>query len=65
MGPCTRASETLQPSSISEVENAFREQITSLVNAGVDGIILETFSKLDELNLALKAVMFHRLIYCY
>jgi homocysteine S-methyltransferase len=55
VGPCTRASETLQPSSISEVENAFREQITSLVNAGVDGIILETFSKLDELNLALKA----------
>jgi len=55
VGPCTKSSEILQSASINEVQEAFKEQIASLVKAGVDGIILETFSKLDELDLAIKA----------
>ncbi len=35
--------------------DAFVEQITSLVDAGVDGIILETFSQMDDMEIALKA----------
>ncbi len=38
-----------------EVTEAFREQITVLVGAGVDLIIAETFTHLDELILAIKA----------
>ncbi len=35
--------------------NAFAEQITALVDAGVDGIMLETFSHMDDMEIALKA----------
>jgi len=38
------------------VERAFAEQIDALLDAGVDGILLETFYDLDELLLALRLV---------
>ncbi|MBD3315608.1 MAG: bifunctional homocysteine S-methyltransferase/methylenetetrahydrofolate reductase, partial [Chitinivibrionales bacterium] len=56
VGPCTYASETLSPENTAEVQQAFREQIDALLEAGVDCIMLETFTKLDELVLALQAV---------
>jgi methionine synthase I (cobalamin-dependent) len=38
-----------------EAREAFREQVASLVSAGVDGILLETFSRLREIGEALAA----------
>jgi methionine synthase I (cobalamin-dependent) len=38
-----------------EARDAFREQMLSLVNAGVDAILLETFSDLQEIGEALRA----------
>jgi homocysteine S-methyltransferase len=40
----------------SAIERAFAEQIDALLEAGVDGILLETFYDLDELLLALRLV---------
>ncbi len=41
---------------LSEVEGAYREQIGALIDAGVDLVILETFTYLEEMLLALGAV---------
>jgi homocysteine S-methyltransferase len=41
---------------LSAIERAFAEQIDALLEAGVDGILLETFYDLDELLLALRLV---------
>jgi methionine synthase / methylenetetrahydrofolate reductase(NADPH) len=40
----------------SEVENALREQIGFLLDSPVDGLLLETFYDLEELQLALKII---------
>jgi len=39
----------------SDVVNAFREQAAALVNAGADGIIIETQTALEELEIAIAA----------
>lgn len=39
-----------------DIEKAFRDQVKGLVDGGVDLIIVETFSSLDEILLAIKAV---------
>lgn len=39
-----------------DIENAFRDQVTGLVEGGVDLIIVETFSSLDEILIAIRAV---------
>jgi homocysteine S-methyltransferase len=41
---------------LADIERAFAEQIDALLEAGVDGILLETFYDLDELLLALRLV---------
>jgi homocysteine S-methyltransferase len=56
VGPCTHAAETMSAGSAAEVREVFGEQIGILVEAGVDCIMLETFSKLDELALALEVI---------
>jgi methionine synthase I (cobalamin-dependent) len=42
--------------SSTEVEFDLQQQIEALLDAGADGIILETFSDMSEMNLALKLV---------
>ncbi len=42
-----------EQSAVSEIEEAFREQISALAEGGVDVLMLETFSWLDELLLAI------------
>ncbi|WP_051045243.1 bifunctional homocysteine S-methyltransferase/methylenetetrahydrofolate reductase [Halalkalibacterium ligniniphilum] len=42
----------LEAVSIREVEEAFSEQLNALLEAGVDGILLETFYDLDEAKMA-------------
>jgi methionine synthase I (cobalamin-dependent) len=44
------------PLTEAEAEAVFREQVEALVEAGVDGIVLETFSALEEVGAALRAV---------
>ncbi|MCC6859781.1 MAG: bifunctional homocysteine S-methyltransferase/methylenetetrahydrofolate reductase [Bryobacterales bacterium] len=50
IGPLGVHIEPLGPTSTSEARAAFREQASVLVEAGVDLLILETFTNLDELR---------------
>ena len=52
IGPCTRSTQALAPDSLEGVRAAFAEQMEVLAREGVDALVLETFSKLDELLLA-------------
>jgi len=55
VGPVTRPFETeLQPNK-GELEGIFTEQITALVQGGVDLIVLETFADVEELLIAFDA----------
>lgn len=55
VGPLGLHIEPLGPTSFEEARAYFREQIEVLVRAGVDLVILETFSDLNELQEAVKA----------
>ncbi len=52
VGPCTHSGQLLTPEREAEVAEAFREQIGVLAEAGVDLLVLETFSDLREAELA-------------
>jgi homocysteine S-methyltransferase len=45
--------------SLSEIEHDFEQQIAVLLDSGVDGILLETFFDLEELQLALRTARRH------
>ena len=49
IGPITRPYESKEQLSLSEIHTIFREQISALVSAGVDLLIFETFSNVNEL----------------
>ena len=55
IGPLSVRIEPLGPTSFAEARGCFREQIDALLEAGVDLLILETFSNLDELREAIFA----------
>jgi len=55
VGPLGQHIEPLGPISFAEARSIFREQIETLTEAGVDLLILETFSNLDELREAIFA----------
>src|SRR6202165_1048379 len=55
MGPLGIRIEPLGPTSFAEARQVFREQADSLVEAGVDLLILETFTNLDEIREAIFA----------
>jgi homocysteine S-methyltransferase len=55
VGPLGVRIEPLGPTSFAEARGYFAEQIESLVEAGVDLLILETFGNLDELREAVLA----------
>ncbi len=60
VGPCTTAVQAWTERKVSEeVAAAFGEQIDALVDAGVDAILLETFSNLHEIELAVEAASRH------
>ncbi len=52
VGPCLRAGQMLSNEHRQEVIDAFGECTTALVEGGVDCILLETFSNVEELLLA-------------
>ncbi len=56
MGPIGNAASGLGAISPKEASLAFAEQASVLASGGVDFIILETFSMIDELTLAVKSV---------
>ncbi|MBV8571694.1 MAG: homocysteine S-methyltransferase family protein, partial [Acidobacteriaceae bacterium] len=55
IGPLGTQIEPLGPMSFAEARDTFREQAESLLRAGADLIILETFYELDELREAILA----------
>src|SRR5215470_16735883 len=55
VGPLGVRIEPLGKTSFEEARNAFREQITALVEGGVDLLILETFGYIEELHQAILA----------
>ncbi len=55
VGPLGTHIEPLGPTSFSEANAIFAEQIETLLEAGADLLILETFSNLDELREAVSA----------
>ena len=52
VGPCTEARQRMPDAFAPEVEAAFRTQMGALAAEGVDLFLLETFSNLNELQLA-------------
>ncbi len=56
IGPLGIRIEPYGPTSLDEARELFREQAEGLLEGGVDGFILETFSFLDEIGQALEAV---------
>ncbi len=55
MGPLGVRIEPLGPTSFAEARAAFREQAEALIEAGVDLLVLETFSDIRELREAIAA----------
>ena len=56
LGPLGVRIEPFGPTSREEAFTFFRRQVDGLLTGGVDGFILETFSDLDEIHAALRAV---------
>jgi len=56
IGPLGIRIEPWGPTSEAEAEAYFRRQVSGMLEGGVDGFVLETFSDLNELHQALKAV---------
>src|SRR4029453_14468037 len=56
IGPLGVRIEPFGPTSRVEAEEFFRRQATGLLDGGVDGFILETFSDLDEIRASFRAV---------
>ena len=56
IGPLGVRIEPFGPTSRDEAEALFARQVKGLLAGGVDGFILETFSDLDEIHAALRAV---------
>ncbi len=56
IGPLGIRIEPWGPTGREEAEEFFRRQVRGLLEGGVDGFVLETFSDLDELHTAFRAV---------
>ncbi len=56
IGPLGLRIEPWRPASVEIAEEAFREQAQALLEGGVDLFILETFSDINEIHQAIKAV---------
>lgn len=57
VGPLGLRIEPWGPTSLEEAKEAFKEQITALVEGGCELIVLETFADLAEIGQAIAAVM--------
>ncbi len=55
IGPLGLRIEPFGPTSAEEAQRHFRAQVDGLLQGGVDGFVLETFSDTDELHAALRA----------
>ena len=56
IGPLGIRIEPLGPTSREEAQEFYKRQVDGLVEGGVDGFVLETFSDLNEMEQAFKAV---------
>jgi methionine synthase / methylenetetrahydrofolate reductase(NADPH) len=55
IGPTGRVVEPIGTASADSVRDAFREQVEALLEGGVDLLMIETISSLDEMRLAVEA----------
>src|ERR687894_1907503 len=56
VGPLGLRIEPYGPTSFDEAKEMFKEQVSALLDGGVDLIILETFSDISEIRQAIRAV---------
>ncbi len=56
IGPLGLRLEPFGPTSRDEARDQFRRQVNGLLAGGVDGFVLETFSDLEEIHAAMRAV---------
>jgi methionine synthase / methylenetetrahydrofolate reductase(NADPH) len=56
IGPCLRSHQLLTKEHETEIADAFRESGQALADGGVDFLLLETFTHIDELVLAAKSL---------
>jgi homocysteine S-methyltransferase len=56
IGPLGLRLEPFGPTSRDEARDRFRRQVDGLIAGGVDGFVLETFSDIEEIHAALRAV---------
>jgi homocysteine S-methyltransferase len=56
IGPSGLTPSVVGEQEVEAIGEAFREQAEILVDEGVDGIVLETFRQIDEIEIALEAV---------
>jgi homocysteine S-methyltransferase len=56
IGPLGLRLEPFGPTSRDEARDRFRRQVDGLLAGGVDGFVLETFSDIEEIHAALRAV---------
>lgn len=59
MGPLGIRIEPYGPTSLEEAREIFGEQVSGLLEGGVDFFVLETFSDLEEIHQAIQAVRAH------
>lgn len=52
VGPCLDANKPYEPNLAAEIAQAFREQLSVIADEGADLVVLETFDKLAELQIA-------------
>jgi len=55
VGPCLDADKPYEPQQAEEMAQAFAEQFAAIADEGADLVVLETFDKLAELQIAAKA----------
>ena len=52
VGPCLDADKPYEPNQAAEIAQAFRQQLAVIAEEGADLVVLETFDKLAELQVA-------------
>lgn len=61
VGPCFSAEQKLSSQQITDMEAAFEEQLSVLADEGVDLVVLETFSDVEQLQMAARLARQHHL----
>ena len=61
VGPCLNKGASITVENVDKLRENYEEQIKGLFDGGVDGIILETFHNLEEIDLAAEIIKKYKL----